>query len=208
MLYLIIILAIGWYVTYIVKQKYSFFKGYVGENFVSDMLINIDPTRYKVLNNLMLPSFGKTTTTQIDHVVISNFGIFCIETKSYSGWIFGKAQQTYWTQVIYRYKKRFYNPLRQNFAHIRAIEAVLESTFPQIKVLGFIAFPSADKLEITGTDAVGDTADVVGKIKAYTLPILSDTDRDNIVALLKRADITDKSLRKQHNTQVRRLRAN
>jgi hypothetical protein len=86
------------------KWKRPFLIGKSGEKFVSRKLHNLDPEQYKVIDDLMLPSLGNTKTTQIDHVVVSNFGIFCIETKSYSGWIFGNARQQHWTQVIYRYK--------------------------------------------------------------------------------------------------------
>src|SRR5262249_41596262 len=115
-----------------------------GENFVSRKLSRLDPRRYTTLDDLMLPSNGRTANTQIDHVVVSDFGIFCIETKSYRGWIFGNAQQEYWTQVIYRYRKKFYNPLRQNYAHIKAVEALLGSRFAHVPVRGFVAFPKAE----------------------------------------------------------------
>src|SRR5262249_2599367 len=76
--------------------------GRSGEKFVSRKLSNLDSKYYKILDDLVLPSQGNTSTTQIDHVVVSNFGIFCIETKNYTGWIFGNAHQQHWTQVIYR----------------------------------------------------------------------------------------------------------
>jgi restriction system protein len=47
-----------------------------------------------------------------------------IETKNYTGWIFGDARSKQWTQVIYRYRSRFMNPLNQNFKHTKAVESV------------------------------------------------------------------------------------
>ncbi len=58
--------------------------------------------------------FGRTRCTQLDHVVVSRFGVFVIETKNYRGWIFGSEKQPQWTQQIYRQKNRFQNPLHQN----------------------------------------------------------------------------------------------
>src|SRR5688572_12913831 len=95
------------------------------ERFVARLLGSLDPACYKTLNDVMLPSSGRTSATQIDHIVVSHRGIFCIETKAISGWIFGNANQDYWTQVIFHYKGRFYNPLRQNYGHTKAIEALL-----------------------------------------------------------------------------------
>ena len=98
----------------------------------------------------MLPSLGGTSATQIDHVVVCHFGIFCVETKNSVGWIFGSAHQQYWTQVNFKRKDRFYNPLRQNYAHIKALEALIIPLWPNAPIRGFVAFPSADKLKISG----------------------------------------------------------
>ena len=57
-------------------------------------------------------------TTQIDHVIVSPYGIFVIETKNMQGWIFGNAYHDNWTQTIYRHKSQFQNPLRQNYRHL------------------------------------------------------------------------------------------
>ena len=76
------------------------------ENYVLRKLSSLDTNKYKVLKDLMIPSKGHSSNTQIDIVVVSNFGVFCIEVKAYKGWIFGNAQHKYWTQVIYKYKKK------------------------------------------------------------------------------------------------------
>ena len=71
-----------------IKWKLPVWIGRSGEKFVSRKLHTLDQTHYKILNDVMLPSRGNSVTTQIDHIVISNYGIFCIETKAYKGWIF------------------------------------------------------------------------------------------------------------------------
>ena len=190
----------------LLKWKLPFLKGKLGEKDVSRKLLELDSEHYKVLDDLMLPSRGNTNTTQIDHIVVSDFGIFCIETKSYSGWIFGHAQQQHWTQVIYRYKKKFYNPLRQNYAHIKAVEAIVSPKYPKVPIRGFIAFPRAEKLNISGTNAVGHVNDVLVKIMALNAPVLSLADRFAIVGLLLNANIRDKQARKLHNESVRGLK--
>jgi hypothetical protein len=95
-------------------------KGIRGEKYVSKRLIAKLPPEYTILNNLYLPLPDKTTT-QIDHVVVSPYGIFVIETKNYSGWIFADTNSKYWTQVLFQSKHRFQNPLRQNYRHICAL---------------------------------------------------------------------------------------
>lgn len=65
-------------------------------------------------------------TTQVDHILVSRFGVFVIETKDYKGWIFANPRQSTWTQVIYRGKFRFQNPIFQNMRHVRAVQELLD----------------------------------------------------------------------------------
>lgn len=87
-------------------------KGYFGEKSVAFFLSKLDDTKYKVINNIMLQVGNKTT--QIDHVVVSNYGIFVIETKNYKGWITGNEFDEYWKQTIYKRKEKLHNPIKQN----------------------------------------------------------------------------------------------
>lgn len=95
-------------------------RGIRGERLVASRLKNGLPQEYIILNDIYLP-LPDGTTTQIDHVVVGATGIFVIETKAYSGWIFGDEKSAQWTQSIYRKKSRFQNPLRQNYKHICAL---------------------------------------------------------------------------------------
>lgn len=189
-----------------IKWKLPVWIGRSGEKFVSRKLHQLDSAHYKILNDVMLPSRGNSAATQIDHIVVSNYGIFCIETKAYKGWIFGSANQEQWTQVIFHYKERFYNPLRQNFAHVKAIEDLLGQQRLKKPIISLVAFPDAGKLKISGTDSVGYARDVVRKIESYTEPVFSDAERDEICDLLARANIIDKEARKLHNREVRDLK--
>lgn len=200
----VIIILLG--IAIFIKWKLPVWIGRSGENFVSRKLHALDPAHYRILNDLMLPSNGNSSATQIDHVVVSNFGIFCIETKAYKGWIFGNADQEHWTQVIFRYKERFYNPLRQNFAHIKAIEGLLGIPDLKSPIISLVAFPNADKLKISGTDSVGYARDIVRKIENYTVVIYTDTERDEIFNLLASTNIVDKEIRKLHNKEVKELK--
>jgi len=85
-------------------------------------------------------------TTQIDHVVVADTGIFVIETKHYSGWIFGSPQDSQWTQVIYKRKSRFQNPIRQNYGHVKALQSFFtlssEAFIPVVVFTGDAEFKS------------------------------------------------------------------
>jgi restriction system protein len=99
-------------------------KGAVGELKVRTILRPLLNARdYQLFSDLILPT--RNGTTQVDHVVVSRFGVFVIETKNMSGWIFGTENQPTWTQVVYRRKSQFQNPIRQNYKHVRAVQEVL-----------------------------------------------------------------------------------
>ena len=102
------------------------FKGRLGERRASrDLARQLDPALYRHFHDLYLPRPDGQGTTQIDHVVVSLFGIFVIETKNFSGWILGSEKQAQWTQQIYRKKSRFQNPLHQNKLHVSALASFL-----------------------------------------------------------------------------------
>ena len=99
-------------------------KGARGEHRVNSILDRQLPSgEYKVFHDVTLHT--SQGPTQIDHIVVSRYGVFVVETKNYTGWIFGDAKSKQWTQTIYRNKSRFQNPLRQNFKHTKAVESFL-----------------------------------------------------------------------------------
>ena len=105
-------------------------KGMIGEATVSRKLnpIFFGKVEHRQINNLMLVD-ENNKSHQIDHVEIRQNGIFCIETKNYSGWIFGNEAQSTWTQTLYNEKHHFPNPIKQNRSHIYHLNKVLGSKY-------------------------------------------------------------------------------
>jgi restriction system protein len=102
----------------------SSFKGWVGE--IQGTLaakIRLDSQVYRSINNVTITTANGTT--QIDHVIVSKYGIFVVETKNIKGWIYGDEKQALWTQVLFGKKYRFQNPLRQNYRHTKALAEFL-----------------------------------------------------------------------------------
>jgi len=203
---LVLFAVLAGLLTVLIKWKRPTWVGRRGEKIVSRKLFELNPEKYTTLNNLLVLSQGSVGTAQIDHVVVSSFGIFVIETKNYTGWIFGNAYQQHWTQVIYRYKKQFFNPLRQNYGHIKAIEQLVRPHYPNIPIIGFVAFPSVERLQITGSNSVGLVVDVIRMIHDYTKAVVSDSDRTVIYNLLVAANIQNKRAIKEHNHKTHALR--
>ena len=107
-----------------------------------------------VLKNIYVPTQGKTT--EIDLLMIYEKGIFVFESKNYSGWIFGSADQLNWTQSLQNGdKNKFYNPIRQNRTHIKALAAFLEK--PVSEFVSYIVFSERCTLK----KVPADTSDVI-----------------------------------------------
>lgn len=107
----------------------------MGEALVANRLAGLNGL-HVLINNVTLPT--ETGTTQIDHILLTEAGIFVIETKYYSGWIFGNPHDDRWTQVIYRRKSRFQNPLHQNYLHLKTVQALFK--LPDSAFIGVVVF--------------------------------------------------------------------
>lgn len=111
--------------------------GDMGEKVVAKILSKLPQDEYKIINNLLI-RYGEKST-QIDHVVLSQYGIFVIETKNYKGWIYGGPDSEYWTQNIYGNKYKLYNPLFQNQSHIKSLCHLLPKLSPS-HFISIVAF--------------------------------------------------------------------
>lgn len=144
-IFILVILALT-----VFKAKY---KGDIGELAVAVMLKDLDEEKYRIIHNIKLKNTGgSTSTTQIDHIVISTYGIFVIETKGYKGKIYGKEKSRTWSQYLSNQKNNFMNPIFQNYAHIRAIEDILNDTYPDMIYYSIVAFSgeaNIDSIEVT-----------------------------------------------------------
>lgn len=91
----------------------------------------------KVLKNLYVPK-DNGETSEIDVVFITQKGIFVIESKNYSGWIFGDEKSAYWTAMLpNKEKNRFYNPIKQNETHIKWLRQYLSEDIPLFSIVVF-----------------------------------------------------------------------
>ncbi|MGI9337559.1 MAG: NERD domain-containing protein [Gammaproteobacteria bacterium] len=111
-------------------------KGWLGEKLPQFALwLALDKEEYPRFHDTIVPDEGGETT-QIDHIVVSRYAVFVVETKNMKGWIFGSERDKQWTQSLTGGKKfRFQNPLRQNYRHIKCLSGFLglpESAFESV----------------------------------------------------------------------------
>lgn len=151
--------------------------GFVGEKEVANILRRLDPEKYKVINGLTIYS-GKESA-QIDHLIISNFGIFVIETKNFEGIIIGEETSNYWTQILYKNRKNFYNPIKQNNWHVRVLEDILKK-YSNILYFPIIVFTTSSDLRVKTITDVVKTDDLIKTIRQHRDKVISDIAKDNI----------------------------
>lgn len=110
--------------------------GELGEHKINIQLDQLSKECRSLSDLLLNNPKSRTGYAQIDHVVISPYCVFVIETKNYNGEIKGGRTDQQWS-VSNRYK--MYNPLKQNYGHIKAIESLLKDV-ATLKYISMISF--------------------------------------------------------------------
>lgn len=144
-------------------------KGATGELLIRFVLgKNIENEKYVISNLILTDETGKTS--QIDHVLINEKGIFVIETKNYSGRIYGSEGQREWTQVLQygRVKNKLYNPVKQNATHIYMLKKALKLTVPIYSIVVFVK-ADIDNVESESVFNAGDMQDFIEETESANL---------------------------------------
>lgn len=129
----------------LIKSYESKVKGYVGEKLVAKKLSKLNKRKYKIINNLLLKTLKGTA--QIDHIVISQYGIFVIETKNYKRIITGNEYDDNWNQILFNNKEVLRNPIKQNNGHIKALKDVIPALRYK-KINSIILFTKRSNLKV------------------------------------------------------------
>jgi len=175
-------------------------KGFFGEFRVrSALLLRLDSDAYRSLHNLTLPVHDGTT--QIDHLIVSRFGVFVIETKNLTGWIFGDERSRNWTQSVYGNNYQFLNPLRQNYKHLKAVENLLG--FGSKCLHSVVVFVGSSRFQTAMPPNVLKRGELVPYIRSKTEVVLSDDQVDDAIQRLKASAISGFGARRQHMKSLR-----
>lgn len=159
----------------------SFVKGWIGEAAGAlTQKVLLDQNIYTSIHNVTLQT--SNGTTQIDHIIVSRYGVFVIETKNMAGWIFGDEKSAQWTQSLFGKKSRFQNPLHQNYRHIKALEEFLG--IEPNKLISVIMFWGECELKTELPPNVM-THGYITFIKQHTSVLFDDGEVQQIIEALK-----------------------
>jgi len=198
---IILILVIIVFVTRRARRNTPEYKGKKGERRVRGLLAQL-PEDYTIMNDVVLKT--ASGTTQIDHVVVSKYGIFAIETKNYRGEIYGDDYREQWTQIIvtkvtyrskwwktYSYvtKNLFYNPVKQSLSHVNAIKKAIKD-YSNINVVPIVVFVGDAVLsKVTTLHHVIHENLLLETIKNHKVPYISDSEVARLVSCLAQKNI-------------------
>lgn len=196
----IVIIAVVIVLIITIKKRRKVSRINLGEEEVNNVLKKIKG--YKLLSDIMIRS--ENGTSQIDHILIGKKGIFVIETKDYSGLIYGDEYSKHWTQIINRTNNQFYNPIRQNYGHIKSLERYIKRNDIFISI---IVFTNKSKLKKIKTET---PVIQLNKLKRYIKRYKSDTklsknEIDVIYNLIKKSNIDSNRARKKHVKRINKI---
>ena len=183
------------------KQKLTR-PGNLGEKKIKDVLRGL-PRNCVVINDVIMKT--KTGTTQIDHIIVSVYGIFVIETKNHTGVIFGSDNSRYWTQVLYNgAHKLFFNPVVQNFGHIRQLSKLLNIGARYF--CNLIVF-SNDSVNISNIQSMytGNVNMLVNYLNMPRKEILSTYDVQEVAKKIKSLNVNSAYFKQKHKKYVQAL---
>ena len=170
--------------------------GVWGEKKVS-VLLGLLGKQYKVYNDVLIKT--PNGTSQIDHIVISEYGIFVIETKNYKGQIYGGAYSEKWIQNIWGHKYDLINPIKQNYAHIHSLKKILP-LYSSFQYISIISFSSRAKLKVKIPDDqnVIYSYQIINKIHSYKDSILNAEHIQKICCSLEKAMLISVEEKRNH----------
>ena len=148
-----------------------------------------------VLKNIYVPYRDKTS--EIDLLMIHEKGIFVVESKNYSGWIFGNASQLNWTQSQQNGEKhQYYNHIRQNQTHKKAHSEYLN--IPVSSFTSYIVFSERCSLKRVPADTdqviIVRRPDMLKKLRAQLRSSVNLYSPEEITQLVQKLQpLTNKS---------------
>lgn len=171
-------------------------KGWAGEKVLNGILRTLPKEKYIVLNDLYF-RHGRNTC-QIDHLVISPYGIFCIETKNFLGLIHGYYKSKYLHRKVLHMSYNTYNPIHQNYVHLQK----LINWFPIIRehknsLHSIVCFLPGAKVWIKGEGAaiICKVGELKKEILSFTTPILPENACKEIAIKLTEASRRHKTMK-------------
>lgn len=180
-----------------VLLKSAWLKGVIGEYRVNTLIENrLDKKHYTLFKDVLLPT--EDGTTQIDHIVLSKYGIFVIETKNISNWIFANTGP-FWTQKVFKKNFKFQNPTRQNYKHVKVLEKLLG--VEEKKIFNTVVFAGKCEFKTDVQKGVVKLSSLLPFIKSFHDQIISEEKLRNYSIIINRNKLENTFVNKFKHVQ-------
>ncbi|WP_456272434.1 nuclease-related domain-containing protein [Bacillus sp. AK031] len=192
-----------------VNEQVAARKGEIGE-YKIDIQLDQLPKEYRYLSDLLVKNpKAKSGYSQIDHVVLTPYGIFAIETKNYQGTIYGGKERKTW---LVNGKFKMMNPFVQNYGHIKALTSLIDTKYHEF-FISMVSFTKRctfkvdlDYRKIASNEIIVYDIELsefihrkVSVLKMqHKEPLLTESDILAIFNTFSKANITDPKVREEH----------
>jgi hypothetical protein len=197
-----------------VNEQVAIRKGEIGE-YKIDIQLDQLPKECRYLSDLLIKNpKAKSGYSQIDHVVLTPYGIFAIETKNYQGTIYGGKDRKSW---LVNGKFKMMNPFVQNYGHIKALTSFIDPKYHDL-FISMVSFTKRctfkvdiDYRKIASNEIIVYDIELsefihrkvsVLKIQ-YKEPLLTESDILTIFNAFSKANITDPKVREEHKNALK-----
>lgn len=150
-----------------------------------------------VLSDFFLPgAYGGLT--HIDHAVLTSGGLLCIQTKHYSGVVFGGVNEPQWSNVDGIRRRKFLNPLIQNAGRARALQKII----PSVPVASLVVFTGSVQFTSPLGSNVIHAKDLDSYIAKFVFGPCKVDDWNAAWMSVRAAALTDEESRKDFGAQL------
>ena len=185
------------FITVFSSMKYEKYKGKAdalnigiqGEEVITSTLTSL-PDEYMIFNNVALNYNGQLT--EIDCIVLSCYGIWVVEVKSYKGVIHGFAANDMWSRIKTsksgkEYDSEIKNPLKQVERQVQILSNVLYRKGIRTTAQGYVVFPVAENVNVDSDKVFLNSSQLKREILSYNQVVLPkdrvETIRDVLTQL-------------------------
>jgi|GEM_PF-408848 len=138
----------------------------------------LDPATYRPFHDVAFQA--REGAVHIDHVLVSPFGVFVIESMDERGEIAGKAFDPDWTRTFRGDTAKFSNPLRPNFNRKLALGNL--TGIGEDKLFSVIAFTDEARFAHPMPDNVTRGKGLADYVASRNTPLLTASDIETVTA--------------------------
>jgi DNA-binding FrmR family transcriptional regulator len=184
-------------------MKKAIEKGSSGEYRVALVLGRLNRQYYRVFNNVLIRNNLTGTTSQIDHIIVSVFGVYVIETKNYEGLILGSAFDHSWLQITDASETEMYNPLRQNYGHIKALKSLL---WDGVEVTSIVCFLDGVEVRVDSTTQIIKESNLEEVFYGQREMVMMLGQMDEIEDIIKLSMLSGTEIEREHGLNIKKAK--